>query len=101
MDNNGRPAADHLKIKLFLSLVTLEVKLHKLLMFDILKLLNYWMQINWCTLEHAVISFPVFPPQRLPEARRLDSFIALMDRHFAAAVKASFQRTPGKKTKVN
>jgi len=48
----------------------------------------------WCTLQHAVVGLPVFPFQRLPEARRLRPLIALMYGHLAAAVEPRLQRTP-------
>lgn len=49
------------------------------------------------TLQHAVVGFPVPPPEGFPEARGLCSLITFLDGDLAAAVKAGFQRTTAKK----
>ena len=45
-------------------------------------------------MQHTVVRLPVFPPQSLPEARRLHALVTLMDGHLTAAVEPRLQRTP-------
>lgn len=52
------------------------------------------MRLPDITLQHAVVRFPVFPSQSLPEARRFSAFVTLVDGHLAAAVQPRLQRTP-------
>lgn len=53
------------------------------------------------TLQHAVVGFPVPPPEGFPEACGLCSLITFLDGDLAAAVKAGFQRTTAKKQSVS
>ena len=45
------------------------------------------------TLKHAVVGFPVSPPQSIPEPQGLRAFITLMNCHFAATVQPGLQGT--------
>lgn len=45
------------------------------------------------TLKHAVVGFPVSPPQSVPEPQGLRAFITLMNCHFAATVQPGLQGT--------
>ncbi len=53
------------------------------------------------TLQHAVICFPVPPPEGLPESCGLCSLITFPDGHLAAAVEACLQRTTAQRQRCH